>query len=156
MANMTRWAPFDEAMSLRDAVNRLFEDSFVAPQGPSGSMGMETDIHENEDAYLIEATVPGLQAEDIDITLHDNVLTISGEYQKKEQREGTTTHRTERRYGRFTRSFSLPATLDADNVQANLENGILTLTVPKAEAAKPRKIDIHASQRGERTLEAGK
>ncbi len=156
MANMTRWTPFDEALSLRDAMNRLFEDSFVpASWSRANTLGVETNVYEQADSFIVEASVPGLKPEDLDITLHDNVLTITGEFRQVEQPDGTTTHRTERRYGRFSRSFSLPTAVKGDSVHAQLEHGILTLNIPKAEEAKPRKINVQVG-RGQQTLEAGK
>ena len=157
MATINRWSPFDEALSLRDAMNRLFEDSFVAPAGAtarSGGLGVEVNIFEQSEGYIVEATVPGLKPEDLDITLHEGVLTISGEVREAQPAEGTKVHRPERRSGRCTRSFSLPAAVKADDGRASLWSGILTLRVPKAEEAKPRKISVQGQQ-GERTLEAG-
>lgn len=157
MATLSRWSPFDDALSLRDAMNRLFEDSFVAPAAMNRTApGVEVNVHEEAEHYLIEATVPGIKPDDIEITLHDNVLTISGEFRQVERNEGTTTHRTERRYGRFTRSFSLPSALKNDAVVANLEDGILTLTIPKAEEAKPRKITVQSGQSTPKMIESGR
>lgn len=162
MATLNRWSPFEDTLSLRDAMNRLFEDSFVAPASMArpGSLGVDMNVYEHANGFTVEACVPGLKAEDIDITLQDNVLTISGEFQQEKPAEGTTTHRTERRYGRFSRSVALPTMVKSDAVNANLENGILHLEIPKAEEVKPRKISVQVSNKGqssgERTLEAGK
>jgi HSP20 family protein len=160
MANINRWSPFDEVLSLRDAMQRLFEDSVVAPSmtpGRGASIpNIELNVHERAEAFVVEACVPGLKPEDLDLTIQDNVLTITGEIRAVEQPEGTTTHRTERRYGRFTRSISLPTQVKGDAVSAVLEHGVLRLEIPKAEAVKPRKINVQVAQNEGRSLEAGK
>jgi HSP20 family protein len=160
MATMNRWSPFDEVLSLRDAMQRLFEDSVVAPAAVAGRgaapLAIELNVHERADAFLVEASVPGLKPEDLDLTIQDNVLTIAGEIRQAPPAEGTATHRAERRYGRFSRSISLPTQLKNDAVTATLEHGILRLEIPKAEAVKPRKITVQLGQPEERALEAGK
>ena len=160
MANINRWSPFDEVLSLRDAMQRLFEDSVVAPAAVGGRGAslpvIDLNVHERADAFLIEACVPGLKPEDLDLTIQDNVLTITGEIRQAQQAEGTTTHRAERRYGRFSRSISLPTQVKNDAVSATLEHGILRLEVPKAEAVKPRKITVQVGQSEPHALEAGK
>ena len=163
MANLNRWSPFEDALSLRDAMSRLFEDSFVSPSavtGRVGSLGVEMNVYENEQGFTVEASVPGLKPEDIDITLQDNVLTVSGEFHEEKPAENATVHRVERRFGRFSRSVALPTMVKSDAVSANLEHGILRLEIPKAEEVKPRKISIQAGQQAqltsEKTREVGK
>lgn len=159
MANINRWSPFDEVLTLRDAMQRLFEDSVVAPTAASGrsaSLTVDLNVHERADAFLVEAAVPGLKPEDLDLTIQDNVLSITGEIRQAQPAEGTTTHRAERRYGRFSRSIALPTQVKNDAVSATLEHGILRLEVPKAEAVKPRKIAVQLGQGEGRALEAGK
>jgi HSP20 family protein len=159
MAPMNRFSPFDEVLSLRDAMQRLFEDSVVAPSlgGNGRSLPVvDLNVHERADAFMVEACVPGLRPEDLDLTIQDNVLTISGEIRSADQPEGTTTHRTERRYGRFTRSIALPTQVKGDAVNAVLEHGILKLEIPKAEEVKPRKIAVRLGESDNRTLEAGR
>jgi HSP20 family protein len=142
MTNMTRWDPIQEAVTLREAVNRLFEDSFV-PAAPSrGAMGVALDLSETADSYMIEAAVPGLKPEDLNITFENGVLVISGEVHQAEESKERTFHRIERRYGRFSRSVALPATVRGDAITARMENGVLFLNVPKAEEVKPRKITV--------------
>lgn len=159
MANINRWSPFEEALSLRDAMNRLFEDSFVASSSAlnrsgAGIVGVEMNVYEHENGFSVEACVPGLKPEDLDITLQDNVLTISGEFRQETPAQGTTTHRTERRYGRFSRSVALPTQVKSDAVSANLEHGILRLDIPKAEQVKPRKIAVQLNgTEGNRMIE---
>ena len=148
MANLRRSSadPFGEMMSLRDAMNSLFEDSFVNPRTGGGqALAMPMDVAETKDAYVVEAALPGVKPEDLDITFQDNVLTISGEVRQEQTTgEKPNYHRVERRYGRVARSISLPAQGQADKIQANLNHGILRLEIPKAEAVKPRKISVNA------------
>ena len=148
MANTTRFDPFGEMMSLREAMNSLFEESYVNPgTGRSQGLGMPLDIAETKDAFVVEATLPGVKPEDLDITLQDNVLTITGEV-RQEQNAGEKAHyhRVERRYGRVSRSISLPTQVQSDAVKAALNHGVLRLDIPKAEAAKPRKITVGGAQ----------
>ena len=147
MSNMTRFDPLGEMMSLREAMNSLLEDSFVSPRVVRGheNLSMPLDVAETKDAYIVEAAIPGVKPEDLDITFQDNVLTISGEVRQEHNTgEKPNYHRVERRYGRVARSISLPAQIQADRIQANLNHGILRLEIPKAEAVKPRRIAVNA------------
>jgi HSP20 family protein len=100
------------------------------------------DIQETEEGYRLQAELPGLTKEDIDITLENNVLRLSGERKFERDVKKESFHRVERTYGTFSRAFSLPQQVNAEGVQAGFENGVLTILVPKAEQAKPRKISI--------------
>ncbi len=145
MSNMTRWDPLGEMMTLREAMNSLFEDSYVSPRGGRRELAsMPLDVAETKDAFIVEASLPGVKSEDLDITLQDNVLTITGEVRQEQSAgEKPNYHRVERRYGRVSRSISLPTQVQNDKVQATLNNGILRLEIPKAEAVKPRKITVN-------------
>ena len=145
MTNVTRWDPVQEAMTLREAVNRLFEESFVPSTPTRGGAGFAPalDLSETSEAYFVELVVPGLKADDLTITIENGVLTISGEVRQSEGSKERNYHRVERRYGRFSRSVSLPATVRGDAVEAKLESGLLHLSIPKAEAVKPRKITVN-------------
>jgi HSP20 family protein len=99
------------------------------------------DVHETRDAFLVQAELPGVTREEIGITLENNVLRLTGE-RKPQQEENVSYHRVERPYGAFSRSFALPVQVDAERIQAAFQDGVLTITVPKAEQAKPRKISI--------------
>ena len=145
MANVTRWDPFGEVMTLREAMNSLFEDSYVNPStARNATLGMPLDVAETQAAFIVEASLPGVKPEDLDITLQNNVLTISGETRQQQTNgEKQNYHRVERRYGRFSRSISLPTQVQSDKVAAELTNGILRLEIPKAEAARPRKISVN-------------
>lgn len=157
MSNLTRWDPFGDMLTLRDAMNQLFEDSFVNParMTSGNALSMPLDVSETEDAFIVEAVIPGVKPNDLDITLQDNVLSITAET-RQEQQEGekrANYHRLERRYGRVSRAISLPTMVKADAVQARLENGILRLEVPKAEEVKPRRISVNTSGTQSRTLD---
>ena len=148
MANeVVRWEPFNEMISLRDAVNRLFEDSFIRPGvwplGIDGrGLSIPTDVIETKDDVIIKISVPGVKLEDIDISVVGDTLTIKGETKTEEQFEEGSYLRKERRFGSFQRTLSLPASVASDKARAEFENGVLTLTLPKTEAARPRSIKV--------------
>jgi HSP20 family protein len=158
MSNLSRWDPFQDMLSLREAMNQLLEESFVRPaQGRSGQPGYvpALDLSETEDGYLVEAAVPGLKPEDLEITVENNVLTIRGETRNENEDKQRSYHRVERRYGSFQRTIALPSTVKTDAIQASLENGVLRLEIPKAEEVKPRKINVNAGS-GNKQIEVGK
>ena len=153
MASLVRWNPMREMMGLRNEMNRLFDQAFdegsLTQWQPSLSWGLAVDVSENDDAFIVTASVPGINPDDLDITITNNVLTIKGEYKADETIEEENYHIRERRFGSFGRSISLPVSVDADGVDANYENGVLTLTVPKAEEVKPRRIAVKAHANGQ-------
>jgi HSP20 family protein len=100
------------------------------------------DLYEDKDNVFVKAEIPGLKKENIDVSLEDGVLTISGERKSEQKSEDAETHRSERFVGRFSRSVTLPGEVKADEVQANYQDGVLTVTLPKAEAAKPKQIEV--------------
>jgi HSP20 family protein len=137
-----------EMMTLREAMDRLFADAFVTPfgaiegEGSGETLPVPVDVIESKDEIVVKATVPGLKAEDIDISLMGDTLSIKGETKSEnEVKEGNYVYR-ERRQGAFRRSLTLPTSVMADRARAEFENGILTLTLPKAEEVKPRSIRI--------------
>ena len=152
MSNMVPWEPFREMMSLRDAMNRLFEESFLRPDavgmgGSNTAVGAPVDVYETENEIVLKASVPGLNPEDLDVSITGDVLTIKGEYKTdQEGNQGRKYIRQERRYGNFVRQLTLPAAIDANNVNATFENGVLTLVMPKHEDVKPRTVKITAKQ----------
>lgn len=147
MSTITRWDPFSEAVTLREAVNRLFEESMVPATVTrnGGSFAPAIDLSETAEAYQIEAAVPGLKAEDLNITFENGVLTISGEVRQSSEAKERNYHRIERRYGRFSRSVTLPVAVRGDAIEARLDSGVLHLSVPKAEEVKPRKITVNVN-----------
>jgi HSP20 family protein len=140
-----RWDPFREAISLRDAMNTLLQESFVRPGGVSGQNGLTTlplDIAENENEFVVKASLPGIKPDDVQITIHGDTLTIRAEDKAVEEKKGQQWHLRERRFGAYQRSVSLATPVDPDKATAHYEHGVLTLTLPKSEAAKPRQIKI--------------
>jgi HSP20 family protein len=152
-----RPSPFGELLSLRQAMDRLFEDSFVRPGsggwgfGPTGaeSMALPLDVSTTNDELVIQATLPGVKPEDVDITIENGTLTIRGETtSERNEGEGDYLVREIRR-GTFSRSVSLPNGLEPDKASASFDNGMLTLRVPKAEQVKPRQIRISPTVDGQ-------
>lgn len=139
-------------IALRDAVNQLFEDSFVRPWSgfgrPNGSQNgsqyLPLDIYESDEAFVVKAFVPGVSQDHLDITVQQQTLTIRAE-QPVEKQEGVRYHLRERTGGTWLRSVELPAPIDAGHIEARLQNGVLLLTLPKAPEAKPHKIQIAGS-----------
>ena len=148
MANISRWDPMQDMLSLREAMNQLLEESFVAPNQTRSGRGfnLAMDLSETEDGYVVEAAVPGVKPEDIEITVENNVLTIKGETRQEKNEQQQHYHRVERSFGSFQRTIGLPTTVKADAIKATMENGVLRLEIPKAEEVKPRKITVNASK----------
>lgn len=148
MATINRYDPFRDVLSLRDAMDRLFQESYVRPNGWSGAAtGVPVDLHETPHGYVLEVSLPGWRPEDVNITFQDGTLTVSGQRneQPEPEQSGKTWHLRERKFASFSRSFTFPSMVDADKADASYENGVLTLTLPKAESAKPRQIKIGAA-----------
>ncbi len=141
--SMSRWT--QSPTLSREPFYRLFETLFNQDQGEDIATRTWTppvDVRETEEAFTVTAELPGLSREDIQITLENNILRLTGERKFERDEKQENYHRIERSYGAFTRSFALPSQVDAERVQANFKDGVLTITVPKADAARPRKIDI--------------
>lgn len=119
-------------------LDQVFDEVFGSYAAPT----FPVDVRQEGDDWLIEAELPGLAKEDIDITVEDGVLTIAGEFNKTNEKKETGYHLCERRYGKFSRSFKLPSTADGEQVHASLTNGILTLRIPTKAEAKPRRIEV--------------
>jgi HSP20 family protein len=145
MRTISRWNPTREAVNLFNEFDRLFDLSAYRGNVETPTRwGLALDVAEQDDAYSLKASVPGMNPEDINITLEDNVLTIQGEVKSDETVEEGKYHLRERRYGSFGRTLRFPVPVNADAVEANYENGVLTLRVPKAEEVKPKRIAINA------------
>jgi HSP20 family protein len=148
MGNLMPWEPLREMTSLRDAMNRLFEESFLRPgafAAPETALATPLDVYETDNSVVLKAAVPGVKPEDLDVTITGDVLTIKGEYKEETQPERKRNYiRQERCYGNFSRTLTLPTAIDANNVSATFENGILTLEMPKKENVKPKSIKINA------------
>jgi len=153
---MQRWDPFQDMMSLRDAMNQLFEQSMVRPFGGMGRLGgPPMDVYTEGDQYVIEMAVPGVDPSTIDLSIQEDQLTVSGQFRRREEAQGARQGDGQRQggagrqyflrelpTGRFERSVTLPTELNADQAQAHCDQGILRVTVPKAESARRRRIQI--------------
>ena len=139
-----RYPSSGPTMGLRQVMDRLLEDAFVMPRGGDGQGwgGPALNVYEESDNLIVEAQLPGMKPEDLDINVEQGVLTISGQTTTDEERKERNYLVREHRTGRFSRSLRLPATYDADACTASFEHGVLKLTFPKSEAAKPRRIQI--------------
>ncbi|MGE5223760.1 MAG: Hsp20/alpha crystallin family protein [Omnitrophica WOR_2 bacterium] len=145
MDNLTRWNPFREMMDLREAVDRMMERSFSnSPYSANMEWGLPLDVVENEDEFLVKASLPGINPDDLDITYNDRILTIKGEIKGDEGTKGSKYHLRERWAGSFSRSITLPTRVDAEHIDAKYQDGILTLHLPKTEETKPRRIQINS------------
>jgi len=142
--SLIRRDPFREVMSLRSAMDRLFDSTFFGRdwewEPVSGHLSL--DVAESEDDYIVKASLPGINPDDLDITFSGKTLTIKGEYKEEETEEGTQYHLRERRFGSFARSISLPTTIESDAIEARYEAGVLTLRLPKTEEVKPKRISV--------------
>jgi HSP20 family protein len=131
---------------LQDEVNRLFSTNLSRAFGDEGiargAWNPSVDIYENKDQIVLEAELPGMKREDFDLSIENNVITLRGERHFEKKDEGDNYHRVERSYGSFTRSFTLPQTVDAENVTAEYLNGVLRVKIPKREEVKARRIEI--------------
>jgi HSP20 family protein len=146
MANVIRWDPFRDMMNLRRNMDRLFDEAMTDSETwPQVTWDLALDVIENEDEYLVRASLPGLNPDDLEITYINNALTIKGEVKGENEVKESRYHLRERRYGSFARSILLPSNVSAEKIEAKYENGVLTLKLPKAEEAKPKKIDVKSS-----------
>jgi len=154
MATGTGLAPFkairnllapEPVFTLQQRLNRLFEDTFLPLGAEPFSMAAwspSCDIYETENEIVVKAEIPGLKKEDVKLSVQDNVLTLSGERKFEEETKKENYVRVERGYGSFTRSFTLPAYVDATKISAEFKDGLLEVKLPKSEAAKPKEVEI--------------
>jgi HSP20 family protein len=145
MANLTRWDPVREMAGMRDEMGRIFDDFFSrSPISYEGYGTMELDMMQTEDDVVVKASMPGVKPDDIDISVSGDTLTIRGETKSEEEVKKADYHLHEIRQGSFARSVLLPCPVVSDKAKAEFENGILKLTLPKAEEVKPKTITIKA------------
>jgi HSP20 family protein len=146
MSNLTRWEPVREMMTLREAMDRLFDDAFTRPLSlrDGGSSAPAIDMYQTDNDVVVKAALPGFKAEDVQINVTGEVLTIRGEIKREEEQNEKAWHIREQRWGSFERSVALPTDVVSDKAQADFDNGILTITLPKAEEVKPRTITVKA------------
>src|SRR5919198_2061148 len=156
MTVITRWDPFREFSTLQDRMNRLFRESY-GPEGREESLTTTSfappvDVYEDEHNVTLKIEVPGIDEKDVDVRIENNTLTVHGERKFEKEEKEENYRRVERQYGSFTRSFTLPNTVDSENVQADYEKGVLKIKLAKKAEAKPKQIKVNVS--GEKTLEA--
>jgi HSP20 family protein len=154
MTVLTRWDPFREFTTLQDRMNRLFQQSFGEGREESlttGAFAPAVDVYEDEHHVTLKIEVPGIDEKDLDIRVENNILTVHGERKFEKEEKEENYRRIERQYGSFTRSFTLPTTVDSDGIQANYEKGVLKIKLAKKAEAKPKQIKVNLST--ERTLE---
>ncbi len=150
MTMLARWEPLREMASITERMNRLFDELWRRPLVPrafeedvlAGAWVPAVDVRETRDALELAVELPGIDPKDVEVTVDNGVLTVRGERKAEREEEGTTYHRRERVWGAFERSFTLPGSVDPDKLKATYRHGLLTITVPKREEAKPKAIKI--------------
>lgn len=151
-----RWEPFRDLVSLQERMNRLFDESFrgygASRPGAEedwalgGSWAPAVDIYEQEGNIVLKAEIPGVDPKDVDIRVENNVLTLRGERKFDNEVDRESYHRVERAYGAFTRSFTLPSVVETDKIKAEYKDGILRVTLPKREEARPKQIPVSVTK----------
>jgi len=145
MAMLTRWDPFRELYSLQNRMNRLFEEQYGGGREDSltaGAFVPPVDIYEDEHSIQLKLEVPGIEEKDLDIKVENNTLTVSGERKFEKEEKEENFHRIERHYGSFTRSFTLPSTVNTEDINASYDNGVLNIRLAKRAEAKPKQIKV--------------
>ena len=145
MTVLTRWDPFREFSTLQDRMNRLFRDSYGDREEAltTSTFAPPVDVYEDEHNVTLKIEVPGIDEKDIDVRIENNTLTVHGERKFEKEEKEENFRRVERRYGGFTRSFTLPNTIDAEKVQATYDKGILKVQLAKKAEAKPKQIKVN-------------
>jgi HSP20 family protein len=144
MSNLTRWEPAREMMTLREAMDRLFDDAFTRPFSMrDGWSAPAIDMYQTDDEIVVKASLPGIKVDEVQINITGDVLTLKGEVKHEEESKDKAWHIREQRWGSFQRSVALPTNVVADKAKAEFENGILNITLPKAEEVKPKTITIN-------------
>lgn len=147
MSNLTRWEPAREMLTLREAMDRLFDDAFTRPFSMrDGWSAPAIDMYQTDDEIVVKASLPGIKADEVQINITGDVLTLKGEVKHEEESKDKAWHIREQRWGSFQRSVALPTNVVADKAKAEFENGILTVTLPKAEEVKPKTITINTNK----------
>lgn len=144
LSRLSTWPTLGRLTDLRDEIDRLFEAPLARTTEFLG-WSPAFDVYEEKDVYVVKAELPGMKKEDINVSIQGGELVISGERKSETKSEGTETHRAERFFGKFQRSVSLPATIAEKDVKAEYKDGVLTVTLPKSEEAKPKQIEVKVS-----------
>lgn len=146
MMAITRWRPFRDLLSIQDEMNRVFDDFFGRPmtrlEWAEGVWSPSVNVSETKDNVAIKAEMPGMNKDDVNLSIQDNVLTLKGEKKQEKEERDANYHRIERSYGSFCRSFTLPTSVETDKIKASYKNGVLNITLPKTEEVKPKEIPI--------------
>ncbi len=142
---ITRWDPFRELSTIQDRMNRLFQESYAGQDQElsTSAFAPPVDVYEDEHNIILKVEVPGIDEKDIDIRLENHTLVVRGERKFEKEEKEENYHRVERRYGTFVRSFSLPNTVDAENVRADYDKGVLKISLAKKAEAKPKQIKVN-------------
>lgn len=144
MSNLIRWEPAREIMTLREAMDRLFDDAFTRPLGLISTAMPAIDMYQTDEDVVVRAAIPGMKADDVQISVTGEVLTLKGEVKQKEETKDKAWHIREQRWGAFERTLLLPVDVDADKAKAEFENGMLTITLPKSQQSRPKTITVKA------------
>jgi HSP20 family protein len=143
---ITRWRPFRDMVSIQDEMNKLFDDFFGRPlvrtEWTEGVWTPSVDVSEDKDNVIIKAEMPGMNKDDVKISVQDGVITLRGEKKQETEEKDKNYHRIERSYGSFCRSFQLPTTVKTEKIKASYKEGVLSVTLPKTEEVKPKEIPI--------------
>lgn len=154
---IVRYDPFRDLRTLQEEVNRLFSTNLTRAFGDEGiargAWAPSVDIYENKDQIVLEAELPGMKQEDFDLSIENNVITLRGERKFEKTEETDNYHRVERSYGSFTRSFTLPQTVSAEDATAEYNNGVLRVTLPKREETKARRIQVSGTGTQPKTID---
>ena len=146
MNTLIRWNPYREMISLRNSMDQMLDESFIRVFGetsrPSMGLTIPIDMYERNGDLVIRTDLPGINPEDIDISINDDTLTIKGEFKSDDQEERENVHFQELSYGKFRRAVQLPSRVDPDQAEALFDEGVLKLTLPKTEMSKPRQISV--------------
>jgi HSP20 family protein len=156
MTLLTRWDPFREFVTIQDRMNRLFRDSY-GTEGREEALTSTTfappvDVYEDEHNVTLKIEVPGIDEKDIDVRIENNTLTVHGERKFEKEEKEENYRRVERQYGSFTRTFTLPNTVDQDSVHADYDKGVLKISLAKKAEAKPKQIKVNVGS--QKTLES--
>jgi HSP20 family protein len=146
MSDLIRWDPFERGLSLRDAMSQFFDENFMWdwPFTRGGVRPLALDVRETDEALVVEGSLPGIKPEEVDVSLSGNILTIKGEHKQEKEEEKGKYHFRERRYEAYRRTITLPMDVNADAADASFEDGVLTLTLPKVEETKAKRIEVKA------------
>jgi len=143
MSNLTRWEPVRDMITLREAMDALFDEAFTVPFGSTARMHLPAvDLYQTDDEVVVRATLPGIKADQVQISVTGDLLTLRGEFKEKSDVKEKSYHMREQRLGSFERTISLPTSVVSEKAKAEFEDGILTISLPKAEEVKPKMITV--------------